>query len=81
MAPGSSRGALRQLQLTSRLAQRFKIIHALWLTVYTLPKDNIQPLYEEFFFAVGQIFEGVKPEEVNLQKIPKQSFLDEVTRP
>ncbi len=70
--------ARRHVELTSRLAVRLKIIRALWMTVYTLPKENLQPLYEEFFFAIGEILEGVKPEDVHLTKIPKDAFLKEV---
>jgi hypothetical protein len=59
-------------RVANDIAGRLRDIRALWLAVHNDPRESIESLAAEFFFAVGDIFEGRTLESLTLQKIDRE---------
>ena len=56
---------------------KLKRIRALYMLVYNADTP-LQPLAIELFHVIGEILEGVTPEEVEMFRIDKHKFLREL---
>jgi hypothetical protein len=67
----------RQLASQGHLLDKLKMIRALHMASYnsTVP---VEKMAAEFFYAIGDILEGQKPEELKLNMINKEEFLKEL---
>ena len=68
---------LRQLKVLQSLVQKLKAIDLLWLTIHNRP-EPVEKFTTEFYFAVGDLREGVRPEDLKLNLINKELFLKEL---
>lgn len=68
----------RQLATTQDIARRLRAIRALHIAAYNTetPVERAAP---ELFYAIGDILEGRKPEDLELKIINKEAFLRELT--
>lgn len=68
----------RQLASQQHLIDKLKAIRALHITAYNskLPVAETAP---ELYYALGDVLEGVRPEELTLNKISREEFLKELT--
>lgn len=68
----------RQMASQDHLLSKLKMVRALHMTAYnsTVP---VEQLSAEFFYAIGDILEGQKPEDLNLKVINKEEFLKELS--
>lgn len=67
----------RQLKVLQALVEKQKAIDVLWLTIHNRP-EPVEKFTTEFYFAVGDLREGVKPEDLRLNLIDKEAFLKEL---
>jgi len=57
--------------------QQLRTIRALYMIVYNDAR-SLQPLSVELFHTLGEVLEGVPPEELDLTLIDKEKLLDEL---
>lgn len=76
MARGSRSGLA--LKVTGDVIRRLVGVRALWFAVHNDPERSVQDLAVEFFFAVGQLLEGVPLEQVQMNKISRERVLQHV---
>lgn len=57
--------------------QTLRRVRALYMIVYNDPKP-LQPLTIELFHTLGELLEGVPPEDLDLHLINKTTLLDEL---
>jgi hypothetical protein len=67
----------RRLAQQQHLLDKLKIIRALHVVSYNMRRET-NDFAVEYYFAIGDILEGVKPEELNLRVINKEEFLREL---
>jgi hypothetical protein len=67
----------RRLANEKHLLDKLKMIRALHMASYnmTCPVDKMAV---EFYYAIGDVLEGTKPEDLNLKVINKDAFLKEL---
>ena len=65
-------------RVTSDVVRRLMDIRALWFAVHNDPKFPVDALATEFFFAVGDVFEGKHIENIETHKIDKARVLRHV---
>ena len=75
--PVDQAAALRQLKSQQKLVRILAAIDALWLSIHNRP-EPIEKFTTEFYFAVGDLREGVRPEDLSLKQIDKDLFLKEL---
>lgn len=68
----------RKYAAERHLIEKLRMIRALHLVTYnsTLP---VEKMAVEFYYAIGDILEGQKPEDLNLKTIDQSEFIREVT--
>lgn len=59
-------------RVANDIAGRLHDIRALWLAVHNDPNASVESLAAEFYFAVGDIFEGRTLKSLTLQKIDRE---------
>lgn len=57
--------------------QKLRVLRALYFVVYNNDK-SLFPQSVELFHTIGEILEGVPPDELSLQQIDKQALLEEL---
>lgn len=57
--------------------QKLRILRALYFIAYN-SNDSLVPQSVELFHTIGEILEGVPPEELSLHRINKQALLQEL---
>jgi len=62
----------------SRDAQKLRVLRSLYFVVYN-DDQSLVPQAVELFHAVGDILEGVAPEELDLHRVNRSDFLCELS--
>lgn len=68
----------RLLTSQQHLVDKLKVIRALHITAYN-SKLAVAETAPELYYAIGDVLEGVRPEELTLNKIDRDEFLKELT--
>jgi chaperonin cofactor prefoldin len=66
----------RKLAGIQHLVYKLKAIRALYVTAHNSSME-VQQIAAEFYYAVGDLLEGQKVEELKLPKINREEFLRE----
>jgi hypothetical protein len=61
-------------------AEKIRMFRTLYVMLYN-GEESIIPLATELFHTIGEILEGVSAEELDLVRIDKSVFLDELREP
>lgn len=70
-------------RLTSRLrpttsdADKIRMLRTLYMMVYN-SEDSLIPQSVELFHVLGDVLEGVPPEDLHLHRVSKETFLREL---
>ena len=70
-------------RLTSRAkpttsdAEKIRMLRTLYMMVYNA-EDSLIPLSVELFHVIGDVLEGVPPEDISLHRVNKDTFLREL---
>lgn len=77
-AKAAPEAASKQRQLVAQmdLTYKLKALRALHITAYNMV-EPIEKVSVEFFYALGEILEGQRVDELNLKIISKDEFLKE----
>lgn len=67
----------RQLAVQSAVLTKHRAVVALHVTAYT-SKVPLEKIAQDFFFALGELLEGVDPLEIHLGAIDRDAFLKEL---
>ena len=67
----------RQLHVQRDLIDKLRLIRALHITAYNSNKP-ISEMALEFFYVIGDVLEGQKPADLNLNIISKEEILREL---
>jgi hypothetical protein len=67
----------RQVAAWQQLVDKLKRIRALHVTAYSAHVP-VEKTSVEFFYCVGDVLEGLKPEELKLSLINRSEFLKEL---
>lgn len=59
-------------RVARQMATRLNQVRALWLAVQNDPKQSIEDVAAEFYFAVGEMLEGHTVRSVTLRKIDRE---------
>jgi len=59
------------------VAQKLRIIRALYFVAYN-SDESLFPQSVELFHTLGEVLEGVPPDELSLRNISKQALLEEL---
>lgn len=57
--------------------EKVRVLRALYIMVYNA-EESLIPYSVELFHTLGDILEGIPPEELDLHRIDKQKFLHEL---
>lgn len=58
-------------KVTSDIVRRLYSVKALWFAVNNDPNNSVQDLASDFYFAIGQVLEGVSIEHIVSEGVGK----------
>lgn len=66
-----------KLRPTTNDADKIRMLRILYMMVYNA-EDSLIPMSVELFHVLGDILEGVTPEDIPLHRVNKETFLREL---
>jgi hypothetical protein len=63
---------------TTSDADKIRMIRTLYMMVYN-DEASLLPVSVELFHVIGDILEGLPPDQISLHRISKETFLKELT--
>ena len=66
-----------KLKPTTSDAEKIRLLRTLYMMVYNA-EDSLIPMSVELFHVLGDVLEGVPPEDLQLYRVSKTTFLQEL---
>lgn len=66
-----------KLRPTTSDADKLRMLRTLYMMVYNA-EDSLIPLSVELFHVLGDVLEGIPPEDLQLHRVNKDTFLREL---
>lgn len=66
-----------RLRPTTSAEDKIRMLRTLYMLVYNA-EDSLIPLSVELFHVLGDVLEGIPPEDLSLHRVNKETFLREL---